>query len=166
MRTVHAVEDSCIESIIHPTSQSDDWIIHQAIALLERRIFSESTVLGSPSEVRDYLRLKLTGEPNEVFAVIFLDSRHRVLSYEELFQGTINQTAVYPRVVVQRALATNAAAVILAHQHPSRCIEPSLADRTITSRLKSALELVDIQVLDHFIIGKGEPCSFAETGLL
>jgi len=166
MRTVHAVEDSCIESIIHPTRQGDDWIIRQAIALLERRIFGESAVLGSPAEVRDFLRLKLTAEPNEVFAVLFLDTRHRVLSYEPLFHGTIDQTAVHPRVVVQRALAANAAAVILAHQHPSGCIEPSMADRAITSRLKSALELIDIRVLDHFIIGKGEPYSFAEAGLL
>lgn len=166
MTAVLSIEDSRVESNIHPTAQSDDWIIRQAIALLERRIFRAGAQLSAPADVSDYLRLKLTGEPNEIFAVIFLDSRHQVLSFEPLFHGTIDQTSVYPRVVVQRALATNAAAVILAHQHPSGCTEPSTADRAITSRLKSALELVDIRVLDHFIVGNGRPYSFAEAGLL
>lgn len=166
MTAVLAIEDSRVESNTHPAAQTDDWIIRQAIALLERRIFRAGALLSAPADVCDYLRLKLTGEPNEIFAVIFLDSRHQVLSYEPLFHGTIDQTSVFPRVVVQRALATNAAAIILAHQHPSGCTEPSTADRAITSRLKSALELVDVRVLDHFIVGNGRPYSFAEAGLL
>ncbi|MCB1906635.1 MAG: DNA repair protein RadC, partial [Rhodocyclaceae bacterium] len=116
--------------------------------------------------VRDYLRLKLVAEPNEIFAVVFLDNQHQVLAFEPLFQGTVDQTSVYPRVVVQRALALNASALILAHQHPSGTTEPSAADRAITERLKSALATVDVRVLDHFIVGKGSPYSFAESGLL
>ncbi|HBO5495372.1 TPA: type II secretion system major pseudopilin GspG [Pseudomonas aeruginosa] len=110
--------------------------------------------------------LKVLAEPNEIFAVVFLDNQHQVLAFEPLFKGTVDQTSVYPRVVVQRALALNASALILAHQHPSGNTEPSAADRAITERLKSALATVDVRVLDHFIVGKGSPYSFAEAGLL
>jgi DNA repair protein RadC len=116
--------------------------------------------------VRDYLRLKLVAEPNEILAVVFLNSQHQVLAFEPLFKGTVDQTPVYPRVLVQRALALNAAALILAHQHPSGKTEPSVADRAITERLTSALATIDVRVLDHFIVGKGSPYSFAEAGLL
>jgi len=160
------VRDSHPESLAVIASQDEDWIIRQAIALLEKRIFNAGPMLTSPAAVRDYLQLKLVGEPSEVFAVVFLDSQHQVLSYEPLFKGSIAQTSVYPRVIVQRALALNAAAVILAHQHPSGMTEPSSADRKLTEQLETTLRLVEIRVLDHIIIGKGKPYSFAETGLL
>ena len=134
--------------------------------MLEHRIFKAGPCLSNPATVRDYLRLKLVAEPNEVFAVVFMDSQHRALAYEPLFKGSVDQTSVYPRVVVQRALALNASALILAHQHPSGVTEPSTADRTLTDRLKTALAVVDIRVVDHFIVGKGNPFSFAESGLL
>ena len=122
--------------------------------------------MESPAAVRDYLRLKLVAEPNEILAVVFLNSQHQVLAFEPLFKGTVDQTPVYPRVLVQRALALNASALILAHQHPSGKTEPSAADRAITERLTSALATIDVRVLDHFIVGKGSPYSFAEAGLL
>jgi DNA repair protein RadC len=160
------VADSRPESLTLIAAQHEDWIIQQAITLLEKRIFKAGPLLSSPTAVRDYLRLKLVVELNEVFAVVFLDSQHQVLAYEPLFKGTVDQTSVYPRVVVQRALALNAAALILAHQHPSGVTEPSTSDRALTDRLKAALATVDVRVVDHFIVGKGTPYSFAEAGLL
>ena len=160
------IADSRPESLTLIAAQHEDWIVQQAITLLEKRVFKSGAALSSPAAVRDYLRLKLVAEPNEVFAVVFLDSQHQVLAYEPLFKGSVDQTSVYPRVVVQRALALNASALILAHQHPSGVTEPSFADRSLTERLKAALAMVDIRVLDHFIIGKGTPYSFAEAGLL
>ena len=161
-----AVADSRPESLTLIAAQHEDWIIQLAINLLEERIFKAGPSLSSPAAVRDYLRLKLVVEPNEVFAVVFLDSQHQVLAYEPLFKGSVDQTSVYPRVVVQRALALNASALILAHQHPSGVTEPSTADRSLTDRLKAALAMVDVRVVDHFIVGKGKPYSFAEAGLL
>lgn len=160
------VNDSCVEPRFTPASQSDDWIIRQAIALLEQRVFKAGPLLDQPQAVKDYLRLKLVAEPNEVFAIVFMNSQHRVLAYEPMFKGTLDSTAVYPRVVVQRALELNAGAVILCHQHPSGCTEPSSADRVLTDRLKAALALIDVRVLDHIIVGQGTPYSFAESGLL
>lgn len=162
---------SCVIDSSVPASsilaiQREDRVIQQAIALLERRIFKAGATLCSPWSVCDYLRLKLIPEPNEVFAVVFLNNQHQVLAYEPLFRGTVDGAAVYPRVVVQRALALNATALILAHQHPSGSTQPSPDDRQITERLKRALETVDVRVLDHFIIGKGPAYSFAEAGLL
>jgi DNA repair protein RadC len=122
--------------------------------------------MTAPDAVRDYLRLQLSHQEREVFAVVFLDTRHRVLAYEELFYGTIDGASVHPREVVKAALRCNAAAVILAHNHPSGVAEPSQADQRITQRLKEALALVDVRVLDHFVIGSGERVSFAERGLL
>ena len=133
---------------------------------MESRVFKAGPALCGPAAARDYLRLKLAAEPHEVFAVVFLDSQHHVLACESLFRGTVDATPVYPRVIVQRALALNAAALILAHQHPSGNTEPSAADRAVTERVRSALTTVDIRVLDHFVIGKGTPYSFAENGLL
>ena len=160
------VNDSCVEPRFTPASQSDDWIIRQAIALLEQRVFKAGPLLDQPQAVKDYLRLKLVAEPNEVFAIVFMNSQHRVLAYEPMFKGTLDSTAVYPRVVVQRALELNAGAVIFSHQHPSGCTEPSSADRVLTDRLKAALALIDVRVLDHIIVGQGAPYSFAESGLL
>lgn len=122
--------------------------------------------LTDPQATRNYLIARLRAYSFEVFACLFLDNRHRVLTFEELFRGTIDGASVYPREVVKRALAHNAAAVILAHNHPSGVAEPSRADEMITQRLKEALALVDIRVLDHIIIGDGETLSFAERGLL
>jgi DNA repair protein RadC len=124
------------------------------------------TSLSSPKATRDYLALKLGTLEREVFAVIFLDKRHRLISYQEMFQGTIDGASVHPREVVKEALKQNAAAVILAHPHPSGVTEPSQADEFITTRLKDALDLVDIRVLDHIIVAGGDTISLAERGLL
>ncbi len=122
--------------------------------------------LTSPEASRAYLRLKIGERKFEVFACVFLDNRHRIIDFEELFQGTIDGASVHPRVVVQRALELNAAAVVLAHNHPSGVAEPSMADQRITERLKSALALIDVRVLDHFIVTAEDSTSFAERGLL
>lgn len=160
------INDSCLESLSDISVQNEDWIVQQAIVLLERRVFKAGPRLERPAAVRDYLRLKLVAEPNEIFVVVFMNSMHAVLAVEPMFHGTINATSVYPRVVLQRALQLNAAAVIFAHQHPSGTTEPSNADRLLTEQLKTALALIDVRVLDHFVIGQGAPYSFAESGLL
>lgn len=160
------INDSCLESLSDISIQNEDWIVQQAIVLLERRVFKAGPRLERPAAVRDYLRLKLVAEPNEIFVVVFMNSMHDVLAVEPMFHGTINATSVYPRVVLQRALQLNAAAVIFAHQHPSGTTEPSNADRLLTEQLKTALALIDVRVLDHFVIGQGTPYSFAESGLL
>ena len=116
--------------------------------------------------VRDYLRLMLAGKEHEVFAVLFLDAQNRVLASEEMFRGTLTQTSVYPREVVKSALRNNSAAVIFSHNHPSGVAEPSHADQVLTQSLKQALALVDIKVLDHFIVAGTSILSFAERGLL
>lgn len=140
-------------------------IINRALELLacEAR---QTDVLDSPNVVRDYLRLKLAERRHEVFAVVFLDVRHRVIEFVELFRGTLTQTSVYPREVVIEALQRNAAAVILAHNHPSGSPEPSGADEALTRTLKQALALVDVRVLDHFIVTDHTVLSFAERGLI
>ncbi|HWS02022.1 MAG TPA: DNA repair protein RadC [Gammaproteobacteria bacterium] len=122
--------------------------------------------LTNPEATRRFLQAQLRGYPHEVFACLFLDNRHRVIEYEALFRGTIDGASVHPREVVKAALGHNAAAVILAHNHPSGISEPSQADLHLTRRLREALGLVDIRVLDHLVIGDGEPVSFAERGLL
>ena len=160
------INDSCLESLSDISVQNEDWIVQQAIVLLERRVFKAGPRLERPAAVRDYLRLKLVAEPNEIFVVVFMNSMHDVLAVEPMFHGTINATSVYPRVVLQRALQLNAAAVIFAHQHHSGSTEPSNADRVLTEQLKTALALIDVRVLDHFVIGQGTPYSFAESGLL
>ncbi len=132
---------------------------------LEERMKAGSA-LTSPGAVRDYLRLKLGGLPHEVFVCIFLDAQHRTIRSDELFRGTLTQTSVYPREVVKAALAANAAAVIFAHNHPSGAAQPSQADELLTRNLKDALALVDVKVLDHFIVAGNQAISFAERGLL
>ena len=122
--------------------------------------------LTSPIDVAQFLQMALAQEKNEVFAAIFLNNKHQVLSFQPLFNGTIDGAAVYPRVVVQQALACNVAAVIFAHNHPSGCCEPSQADRTITTRLKDALALIDVRVLDHFVVSRSEWVSLAQRGWL
>ncbi|MBX3687775.1 DNA repair protein RadC [Dokdonella sp.] len=123
-----------------------------------------STALTSPTDSARYLKSRLAGYPYEVFACLFLDNRHRVIAFEELFRGSIDGAAVHPREVVRRCLAHNAAAVIAAHNHPSGVAEPSSADRQITTRLRDSLALVDVRLLDHFVIGHGEPTSLAQRG--
>lgn len=142
----------------------------QAIFEMSRRALLEQMqqrdILTSPQAVRQYLSLKIGALPREVFMVIFLDAQHRVLAVEELFSGTLTQTSVYPREIVKRSLHHNAAAVIFAHNHPSGVPEPSQADEALTEALKAALNLVDIRVLDHFIVAGNQVLSFAERGLL
>lgn len=123
-------------------------------------------VLSSPQHVRHYLSLQLAGSEHEVFSALFLDNRHRVIEYREMFQGTIDSAAVYPREVVKRCLSSNAAAVIFCHNHPSGVAEPSDTDVRLTRKLIDALALVDVRVLDHLIIGKGVSTSLAERGLM
>ena len=122
--------------------------------------------LTSPGDTQAYLRLRLADKQAELFGCLYLDNRHRVLQLCELFHGTIDGTSVYPRVVVQQALEINAAAVILFHNHPSGVAEPSQADERITRRLRSALELIDVRVLDHFIVAAGDSVSMAARGML
>lgn len=142
----------------------------QAVLEIARRALvaelARQPVFDAPDAVRQYLRLQLAHLAHEVFAVLFLDHQHRLLAMEELFRGTLSQTSVYPREVVKRALALNAAAVILAHNHPSGLAEPSRADEYLTQSLKSALALVDVRVLDHLVVGHQEVVSFAERGLI
>lgn len=137
--------------------------------MAKRALASEMKVrvnLSSPDAVRDYLRLQLQHREVEVFVGLFLDAQNRVVGVEELFSGTLTQTSVFPREVVRRALHHNAAGVIFAHNHPSGVAEPSRADEMLTQALKQALALVDVRVLDHFIVGRGATLSFAERGLL
>ncbi|MHB8257809.1 MAG: RadC family protein [Acidiferrobacterales bacterium] len=144
-------------------SESD--IIEAARDILVRR-YQRGTSFESPQAVRDYLMTHLATREYEAFAVLFLDNRHRLIEYKEMFRGTLNGTAVYPREVVRQALLLNAAACIVSHNHPSGVPEPSSADEILTSRLKDALSLVDIRLLDHFVIGGAESVSFADRGLL
>jgi len=141
----------------------------QAVLEMARRYLFENLqrgdTLSSPQDTRQYLSSQLRDYPHEVFAALFLDQRHRVICFEELFRGTIDGASVYPREVVKKALQHNAAALIFAHNHPSGVAEPSQADEQITRRLIDALKLVDVRVLDHFVVGD-EVVSFAERGLL
>ena len=147
-----------------PTVSAEE-IVAMARKLMNRR-FAKGRSITSPDAFRDYLQLQLADREHEVFCCVFLDTRHRILAFEPLFRGTIDGASVYPREVVKQALILNACAVILAHNHPSGESEPSQADRDLTRRLQQALTLVDVRVLDHFIIGKGRAYSFAEKGLL
>ena len=133
---------------------------------MEARLRRDGGPLTSPEHTRRYIEARLRGYRNEVFACLFLDNRHRVIAFEELFKGTLDGTSVHPRVVVRRALGHNAAACIACHCHPSGVAEPSHADRAITGRLAEALALVEIRLIDHFVVGDGEVASFAEMGLL
>jgi DNA repair protein RadC len=146
------------------------YAVLQASLELTRRHFREALRLGpalpSPEATRAFLFAQLRDRPYEVFCCLYLDGRHRLIAFEELFRGTIDRAGVHPREVLRQTLAHNAAAVILAHNHPSGVLEPSQADELITRRLKEALALLDVRVLDHIIIGDGETYSFSEHGLL
>ena len=141
-----------------------------AVLELARRALAsqlqEKTMFSNPQAIRDYLQLQLGGRDHEIFAVLFLDPSHRLIVLEEMFRGTLTQTSVYPREVVVRALALNAANVVLAHNHPSGIAQPSRADESITQTLKAALALVDVRVLDHFIVTATSSASMAELGLM
>lgn len=151
---------------VEPCRQDDDAAIARALAILDARMFKHGEALISPRDSAAYLKLKLAGNPYEVFACLFLDNRHRVLAFEEMFRGTLDGASVHPREVVRAALKHNAAAVILSHNHPSGVSEPSAADRNITHQLRDALQLVGVRVLDHIVIGEGEPTSMAGRGLI
>lgn len=145
---------------------SEQQLIRDAIAVLERRLFQRGPALTTPQEVVDYLRLTTTREDREVFTVVFLDTHHRVIAVEPLFFDTLDGAPVMPRVILHRAIVLNCAAIIAAHNHPSGDTVPSDADHTLTTELTTLLRRVDIRLLDHFIIGQGEPFSFAQAGLL
>lgn len=142
----------------------------QSVVTLAMKVLSikhrAGRALSSPAETRDFLRLRLAEYRNEVFGCLFLDNRHRIIAVRELFQGTIDGASVHPRVVVQHAMEVNAAAMVFFHNHPSGVAEPSRADEMLTRRLKEALALVDVRVLDHFVVSADESVSFAERGLL
>lgn len=140
-------------------------IIGTALQLCERRL-AMADAMTSPAVVKAFLGLRLAALEHEVFCVLWLDCQHRVIAFRELFRGTLTQTSVYPREVVKEALAANACAVILAHNHPSGCAEPSRADELLTAALKAALALVDVQLVDHLVVGGAQCVSFAERGLL
>lgn len=143
----------------------DDEILKAAQYLLASRVRGTDT-LSSPQMVKDFLKLRLAGLEHEVFAVLHLDSQHRVVEYVEMFRGTVSQTSVYPREVVKDAMKRNSSAVIFVHNHPSGSAEPSQADEAITQTLKSALSLVDVQVIDHIIVAGCSTLSMAERGMM
>jgi len=151
------------EGVTRPATH--DEILDAARALLARRV-RRGRARSNPRHTREYLRLELAPREHEVFAILFLDNRHRVIEFVPLFRGTIDGASVHPREVVKEALARNAAAVILAHNHPSGVAEPSQADELITHRLRDALALIDVRVLDHFVVTGDAIVSFAERGLL
>lgn len=159
-----------VRSETHPKyqarEQGDDAIIARAIQILESRLKTPGAVIDSPDAARSLLRLRLTEREHEVFAVLFCDNKHRVIAYEEMFRGTIDGASVHPREVVKTAMKRNAAAVVLAHNHPSGDPEPSQADIRITQRLKDALALINVRILDHMIVGHADVISFAEKRLL
>jgi DNA repair protein RadC len=141
-------------------------LIGAAIEALNATLIKRNVALNSPAACRDYLRLILSPLQHEVFFCLFLDAQNRVISAEEVFRGTLTQTSVYPREIVKRALMVNAGAVIFAHNHPSGISDPSKADELLTIALKQALALVDVRVLDHFIVAGNGVTSFAERGLI
>ena len=144
---------------------SSEEVLQQARRVLSQRVRRGAT-MSSPEAVKDYLRVQLGVLEHEVFCVIFLDAQHRIVALKEMFRGTVTQTSVYPREVVKEALAVNAAAVILAHNHPSGVAEPSRADEFLTQSLRQALALVDVRVLDHLVVAGADVTSFVELGLM
>ena len=153
-----------LDSNITPQQAREDKAIYRAMRLLEGRLRTPGTAVNSPGAVRQYLALHLAEKENEIFTALWLDAQHRVIAADDMFTGTLTQTSVYPREVVKRALQHNAAAVIFAHNHPSGEAEPSQSDRMLTNALKQALSLVDVRMLDHFIVAGAGVLSFAERG--
>ncbi|QTB44293.1 DNA repair protein RadC [Burkholderia pseudomallei] len=146
-------------------TQSEQQLVQDAKAVLERRLFQRGPALTTPQDVIDYLRLTMTREDREVFTVVFLDTHHRVIAVEPLFFGTIDGAHISARVILHRAMLLNSTAIFVAHNHPSGETQPSAADQRLTAELAALLRLVDMRLLDHFIIGRGEPFSFAQAGL-
>lgn len=146
-------------------TEEDNAIIADALQRIDK-VFSTGDVLTDPARAGEYIKLRVGALSREHFFVLFLDTRHRLLAAETLFMGTIDGAEVHPREVARRALELNAAAIILGHNHPSGSAEPSAADRAVTTRLKQALALVDIRILDHFVVGQGSPVSMASRGLI
>ncbi len=159
MATLYILES---DGMYRPAQEPE--VLSSASELLGQRVIGQPVT--DPALARDFLRARLAGQEREIFGVLFLDQRHRVLAFEEMFRGTLNGTAVYPREVVKRSLAHNAAAVIFTHNHPSGNPEPSRADEVLTQRLKDALSMVDIRTLDHLVIGREGIVSFSERGLI
>ena len=146
-------------------SEYEKEAINVALLAIENTLCNNDTMQSS-REVKNYLKIQLAPEPEEHFAVLFLTQQHHLISFEKLFRGTVNSSYVHIRVIVRKALELNAAAIILAHNHPSGIAEPSSADKGITARIKDALEVFDINVLDHFVVTANECCSFADRGWL
>lgn len=160
------VEDSCTSLPTNiPLCETEQAIVDQALEILRER-HQHGALLSSPEVTKDYLRLKLADEKQEIFGCIFLTNRHTVIEVENLFTGTIDGASVYPRIIVQKALTHNAAALLAYHNHPSGCADPSQADIRITERIREALALVDIRLLDHLVVSVDGCVSFAERGLL
>jgi DNA repair protein RadC len=149
----------------HPLRPELGVVLELATRAISQQL-QERDVFGSPDAVKNFLQLHLARQPHEVFAVLFLDAQNRLISMEEMFRGTLTQTSVYPREVVSRSLQLHAAAVLLAHNHPSGTVQPSRADEALTQTIKAALALVDVRVLDHVIVAPGHALSMAERGLL
>jgi DNA repair protein RadC len=161
------MNDVCPSGESYPTDtvlEQENQVIAEAKNLLYARLQTRGQILSSPQTVQDYLRLQLSEQQREIFCGLFLNSQHQLIEYRELFLGTIDSCSVYPREVVKAALRLNAAAIIFAHNHPSGVPEPSAADRRITEQLKNALALLDVRVLDHFVVGDDAVISFAERG--
>jgi len=156
----------CSTPTDRPRRRGDATIL-RALSILNARLRTPGECLQSPGQVRAFLMLHLAEQEREVFAALFLNSQNQLIEYQELFRGTLTQTSVYPREVVKTALRLNAGAVLFAHNHPSGLSEPSRADEVLTRSLRDALAVVDVKVLDHFIVaGRGAPLSFVERGLL
>jgi DNA repair protein RadC len=169
MKDTKAKSETRAEYKVQPHSQEylDNEIITKALGILIGRLVTKGDSMTAPNNVRDFLQIKMATLEHEVFACMFLDSQNRLIAYDEMFRGTLTQTSVYPREVVKAALTHNAAAVIFAHNHPSGVCEPSRADELLTTTLKSALAMIDVKALDHFIVaGSASPISFAERGLI
>ena len=158
-------EDSPVYSPSQANRLEDDATIKRALAILAERL-RLGDAIAAPADARNYCQLRLGPLEHEVFSVVFLDAQHRVIAFEELFRGTLTQTSVYPREIVKRALALNAAAVLLTHNHPSGSTDPSRADELLTVMVKQALSLVDVRVLDHIVVSAHGNTSFADRGLI
>jgi DNA repair protein RadC len=147
-------------------TEDENRLIAEAMEILDRRLFKRGKPFDNGPDVGSFLKLKLADNQSEVFCVMFLNNRFQILSFEQLFQGSISSCTVYVREIVRRAIAHNAAAVILCHNHPSGCTDPSPDDRELTRKIQSVLKVIDVVVADHFIVGEGPPFSFTANGLI